>query len=48
MLAKIMCEAAEDAKRINVNRHLVEMRREMKSDEGKWADRINEIKSGRH
>ena len=48
MLAQIMHEAATEAKRRNEEaalRHLDDMRREMKNDEAKWADRINEVKN---
>lgn len=48
MLAQIMHEAAVDAKKSNEEaaiRHLDDMRREMKNDEAKWADRINEVKN---
>ena len=51
MLALIMREVAEDAKKSNeeaANKHLDDMRREMKADEAKWADRINEIRNGKH
>ena len=51
MLAEIMREVAEDAKKSNEEaaiKHLEDMRREMKADEAKWADRINEIKNGKH
>lgn len=51
MLAQIMREVAEDAKKSNeeaANRHLEDMRQEMESDEAKWADRINEIRNGKH
>ncbi|HBY15556.1 MAG TPA: hypothetical protein DEG90_00325 [Porphyromonadaceae bacterium] len=51
MLAQIMREVAEDAKKSNeeaANKHLDDMRREMIADEAKWADRINEIRSGKH
>ena len=47
MLAQIMHEAATEAKRRNEEaalRHLDDMRREMKNDEAKWADRINEVR----
>lgn len=46
MLAQIMREVAEDAKKGNeeaANKHLEDMRREMKADEAKWAQRINEL-----
>lgn len=49
MLAQIMREVSEDAKKSNEEaaiRHLEDMRREMKADEVKWADRINKIKNG--
>lgn len=49
MLAQIMREVAEEAKKSNeeaVNNRLEAMRREMKADEAKWADRINKIKNG--
>ena len=48
MLAQIMHEAATEAKQRNEEaalRHLDDMRREMKNDEAKWADRINEVKN---
>ena len=51
MLAQIMREVAEDAKKSNEEaavRHLDDMRREMKNDEAKWADRINEVKDGNY
>ena len=51
MLAQIMREVAEDAKKSNkeaANRRLDDMRQEMKADEVKWAERINEIKNGMH
>lgn len=47
MLAQIMHEAATEAKQRNEEaalRHLDDMRREMKNDEAKWADRINEVR----
>ena len=49
MLAQIMREVAEDAQRSNkeaANKHLDEMRREMKKDQEKWAERINNLKNG--
>ena len=49
MLAQIMHEAVADAKRSNaeaVSSHIEEMRKAMKDDQRKWADRINEIKNG--
>ena len=49
MLAQIMHEVAEDAQRSNkeaANKHLDEMRREMKKDQEKWAERINNLKNG--
>ena len=49
MLAQIMREVAEEAKKSNeeaVNNRLEAMRRKMKADEAKWADRINKIKNG--
>lgn len=51
MLAQIMREVSADAKKSNEDaavRYLEDMRREMKADEAKWADRINEIKNGNH
>ena len=51
MLAQIMREVAEDAKKSNeeaANKHRDDMRREMIADEAKWADRINEIRNGKH
>lgn len=51
MLAQIMREVAEDAKKSNkeaANRRLDDMRQEMKADEVKWAERINGIKNGKH
>lgn len=50
MLAQIMHEVAVDAKKSNEEaaiRHLENMRQEMKDDQTKWADRINELKNGR-
>ncbi|MDE6268084.1 MAG: hypothetical protein K2M04_03275 [Muribaculaceae bacterium] len=47
MLAQIMHEVAQDAKKSNdeaASKHLDDMRREMKNDQEKWADRINEVK----
>lgn len=49
MLAQIMHEVAQDAKRSNeeaADKHLDEMRREMKKDQEKWAERINNLKNG--
>lgn len=43
-----MREVAEDAKKSNeeaAHRHLEHMRQEVKVDEAKWADHINEIKN---
>lgn len=51
MLAQIMREVAEDAKKSNemaANKHFEDMRREMKSDEVKWAERIKKLKNGKH
>lgn len=51
MLAQIMREAAEDAKKSNqeaANKYLADMRQEMEADAAKWAYRINEIKNGKH
>ena len=51
MLAQIMREVAQEAKKSNeeaANKYLEDMRREMNADEAKWAERINEIKNGKH
>ncbi len=51
MLEQIMHEVAEDAKKSNeeaANKHLDDMRREMKNDHAKWADRINKVKNGNY
>lgn len=48
MLAQIMREVSADAKKSNEEaaiKHLEDMRREMKVDEARWAERINRIKS---
>lgn len=50
MLAQIMREVAQDAKKGNeeaANKYLEDMRREMKSDEARWAKRINDLKNGK-
>ncbi len=51
MLAQIMREVAQDAKQSNkeaANKYLDDMCSEMKADEAKWADRINEVKNGKY
>lgn len=51
MLAQIMREVAQDAQKSNeeaANKYLDDMRREMKSDEARWAKRINDLKNGKH
>ena len=48
MLARIMREVSADAKKSNEEaaiKHLEDMRREMKVDEARWAERINRIKN---
>ena len=51
MLAQIMREVSADAKKSNKEaaiKHPEDMRREMKVDEAKWAERINRIKNGNY
>ena len=49
MLAQIMREAAEDAKRSNEEatiKYFEELRRGTEEQQAKWSDRINEINNG--
>ena len=49
MLAQIMREAAEDAKRSNEEatiKYFEELRRGIEEQQAKWSDRINEINNG--
>lgn len=51
MLAQIMREAAEDAKRSNEEatiKYFEELRRGIEEQQAKWSDRINEINNGNH
>ena len=51
MLAQIMHEVALDAKKSNeeaASKHLYDMCKEMKYDQEKWSDRINEVKNGNY
>ena len=51
MLAHIMREAAEDAKRSNEEatiKYFEELRRGIEEQQAKWSDRINEINNGNH
>lgn len=49
MLAQIMREVAEDAKRTNDvarKQYSAQLQRGIREQEAKWAERINEIKNG--
>lgn len=51
MLAQIMREVAEDAKTQNeeaTKNFFKELRKGTNEQQAKWADRINEIKNGKH
>ena len=51
MLAQIMHEAAEEAKAQNdeaTKKYFEELRRGVEAQQAKWADRINEVKNGKH
>ena len=51
MLAQIMREVAEDAKRSNEEatiKYFEELRRGIEEQQAKWSDRINEINNGNH
>lgn len=49
MLAQIMREVAEDAKKSNdeaAKKNLEEMRRDMLKDQAEWKERLNKLKNG--
>ena len=51
MLAQIMREVAEDAKRSNEEatiKYFEELRKGAEEQQAKWSDRINEINNGNH
>lgn len=51
MLAQIMREVADDAKTSNEEaskRYFADLQKGMEEQQAKWAERINEIKNGKH